>query len=422
VSQTLAIFYDAYRNLNAKKMFWLVLLLSALVVVSFSLIGINDRGIKICIWQLDNDMLNTRHPSIDEALFYKFLFINFGIDLWLAWIATILALISTAGIFPDLITSGSIDLLISKPISRLRLFATQYAAGLLFVTLQVTVFCLASFLVIGLRGGVWEPGLFVAVPLVVCFFSYLFSICVFLGMVTRSTVAALLLTLLFWFGVSMAGAAERMLLTFTTLAEENVDWAEMQGADHRAGRRAPPKPPVRPMELPPADPSDPAGERQSDDDANAESDGGRVPRAMGRALLKGLTAEPGPDSDAKAPPATGTMTPDIHGNTEPLADTADSEDTKEGLHTLETAHNIAYGVKTVLPKTAETIELLGRTLVRAGDLPHEVFGQTDEQARLARKLEETIRQRPVWWVVGTSLVFELFVLAGAALVFCRRDF
>ena len=30
-------------------------------------------------------------------------------------------------------------------------------AGLLFVTLQVTIFCHASFLVIGLRGGAWEP-------------------------------------------------------------------------------------------------------------------------------------------------------------------------------------------------------------------------------------------------------------------------
>ena len=34
-----------------------------------------------------------------------------------------------------------------------------------------------------------------AVPLVVCFFSYLFSVCVLLGVWTRSTVAAILLTI-----------------------------------------------------------------------------------------------------------------------------------------------------------------------------------------------------------------------------------
>jgi len=154
-------------------------------------------------------MFNTANMS--PAVFYKQLFVSVGIGFWLSWLATILALISTAGIFPDLIGSGAIDLLVSKPIGRLRLFATEYLAGLLFVTLQVTLFGAASFLVIGLRGGAWEPGLLVAVPVVVCFFSYLFAVCVLLGVLTRSTVAALLLTFLFWFFVYGIGNAERSI-------------------------------------------------------------------------------------------------------------------------------------------------------------------------------------------------------------------
>ena len=57
--------------------------------------------------------------------FYKRLFVSIGIEIWLAWIALILALASTAGIFPDLMTAGSIDLFVSKPIGRLRLFLTE---------------------------------------------------------------------------------------------------------------------------------------------------------------------------------------------------------------------------------------------------------------------------------------------------------
>ena len=162
-------------------------------------------------------------PSfISPAVFYKQMFVYGGIGFWLSWLATILALISTAGIFPDLISSGVIDLFVSKPIGRLRLFVTEYAAGLLFVTLQVTIFSLGSFLVIGLRGGVWEPGLFVAVPVVVCFFSYLFSVCTLLGILTRSTVAALLLTLLFWLFVYGTGAAEQNVLMFETMAKHDA--------------------------------------------------------------------------------------------------------------------------------------------------------------------------------------------------------
>ena len=49
-------------------------------------------------------------------------------------------------------------------------------------------------------------------PLVVCFFSYLFSVCVLLGLITRSTLASLLLTMLFWLFIFLLGRADAGLL------------------------------------------------------------------------------------------------------------------------------------------------------------------------------------------------------------------
>ena len=195
MSATLAIFLDAYRGIKARKMFWIVLAISLLVVVSFAALGIDESGLTVGPWGLK---FGPTTNDLDPGVFYKSLFVGLGIEFWLSWIATILALVSTAGIFPSLMASGSIDLLVSRPIGRWRLFLTQYSAGLLFVTLQIAIFCVASFLVIGVRGGLWEPGLFLAIPIVVCFFSYLYCVCALLGVVTRSTVASLLLTLLFW--------------------------------------------------------------------------------------------------------------------------------------------------------------------------------------------------------------------------------
>jgi len=140
MTQTWAIFYDAYRSLNAKKMFWIVLILSGLIVAAFAAVGINKDGLTILGRQWDNPAFNT--GEFPGAMFYKvFLFSFLGVHIWLGMVATILGLVSTAGIFPDLINSGAIDLVIAKPISRLRLFLTQYVAGLLFVALQVTAFC-----------------------------------------------------------------------------------------------------------------------------------------------------------------------------------------------------------------------------------------------------------------------------------------
>ena len=85
---------------------------------------------------------------------------------------------------------------------------------------------------------------------------------------------------------------------------------------------------------------------------------------------------------------------------------------------LRTAHNIVYGVKTVLPKTSDTVELLGRNLISMDEYSDGFFGGGGAQ----RKAQRELRERPLWWVLGTSLAFEGIVLALAGWIFCRRDF
>ena len=347
MTQTGAVFIEAYRNLNSKKLFWISLVLSVLVVACFAAMGVNEDGMKVVVWQLDNPFgLNSN--VIPPAQFYKVLFVNFGIGFWLSFIATILALISTAGIFVDLITSGSIDLVLSKPIGRLRLFVTQYAAALLFVTLQVTLFTAASFLVIGIRGGDWEPGLFLAVPVVVCFFSYLYSVCVLLGVMTRSTVAALLLTLLFWLGIIGLSWTEHMLLLLDTMDRQEVSFNDMN--NQQQGRMS-----------------------KSEESVDEESDDVETPRKKSQWRSR--------------------------------------------------SHDVLYGIKTVLPKTDETIGLLERWLIDVANLQDRPGDDRPQAAKNVQKeIVETIHGRSVGWVVGTSLGFELVVLSLAALMFCRRDY
>ena len=92
MTQTLAIFLDAYRELNARKLFWITLILSGVVVLAFAMIGINEKGLRLIVWDVTFP-LNTTIMS--REVFYKTLFVNLGIAFWLAWLATILALVST---------------------------------------------------------------------------------------------------------------------------------------------------------------------------------------------------------------------------------------------------------------------------------------------------------------------------------------
>ena len=194
--QVAALAVDAYRELNSKKLFWVTLALSLGVVLACAALGINDHGITLLGWQFDTAPLTA--DLVPPAKFYLFLFATLAVPIWLTWLATILALVSTASIVPDFLASGAIELTLARPISRLRLFTVKCGCGLLFVAIQVAVFAVACFLVVGLRGGSWDPRIFLAVPIVVLFFSYLFSFCVLFGVLTRSTIAALLLTLLVW--------------------------------------------------------------------------------------------------------------------------------------------------------------------------------------------------------------------------------
>lgn len=357
MTQTLALLLDAYRELNSKKLFWITLGLSLIVVGGFAAIGLNERGVTILHWTVETPMLNA--SIIPASTFYMFVFANIGIPVWLTWAASILALISTASIIPDFLAGGSVELTLARPIGRVRLFLTKYFTGLLFVALQVSVFTLACFLVIGIRGSSWEPKLFLAVPIVLVFFSYLFSICALLGLLTRSTIAALLLTLLAWVFLFSVNQTDKL---FIMLREQAA--AEAQQLTRRVDRLE------------------------------------RAPPGEGRAKMLEAARKDLAKAGARA----------------------ESWGRRSGW---------VFAARTLLPKTDETIALLGRTLIdqnqamkimgRSASFESDDDNPLDDRG-VALRADKVLRGRSVWWIVGTSLLSEACVLALALWIFARRDF
>lgn len=389
LTQTKAIFVDAYRELNARKLFWITMALNIVVVFIFGGLGINDRGPSFLHWTFDNDFFNT--TMISKELFYKIQFTQWGIPVWLSWIAAILALISTAGMFPDLISGGVIETMLSRPVSRWRLFLSKYLAGLLFVALQVTVFSTGCFLVMWIRGGSIEPSLFLAIPIVVLFFSYLFSVCALVGLVTRSTIAALLITILFWFMVFIANSADNMLIAQREGSIVRLEDARknIENQEVFAQRR------LEQLESQGNPPRDANGELITDPDAR---------------LLA-------------ASPALGMSRDRL-------------ESREQSVETWTGWAGRVATLKFILPKTQETIGLLARNIItqeQMNELMRESTGmdvdvsQEDESPAMAdpraqARVDEVLRSRSLVWVLGTSLAFELLTLGLCVLIFSRRDF
>jgi ABC-type transport system involved in multi-copper enzyme maturation permease subunit len=387
MTQTLALFLDAYRELNAKKLFWITLILSGLVVGVFAAFSINKVGITFLHWEIDTQGRLTSEV-MPPAKFYIFVFANVAIPWWFSIGAGILALVSTASIFPDFIASGSIELTLSKPISRVRLFLTKYLTGLLFVGLQVLAFTTAAFLVIWIRGGSREFQIFLAVPIVVLTFSYLYCICVLLGLITRSTIASLLLTVLAYFGLWSLHTVEGIFLLQRLTTEVNVERAA--GRVERAEATA----------------------RRALDQLKEK--GEALPSEKGP--LPGKTKD---DLEAVNPMLAGVRAARV-----------------EAKEKAESWRRLSGGVvlaKTLLPKTQETTGLLDRWLISEEDKSNftqprdespsdefALFGRPDLE--VARRFEEAVRGRSTTWIIGTSLLFQGFILAISAWIFSRRDF
>ena len=440
--QTWAMIVDAYRELNTRKLFWATLGLSLLVIAAIGSLGINEKGPTVLWYQLPIEFITTQ--VLDKADFYKVLFINVGFNIWLSWAAMVLALISTANIIPDFVSGGAIELTLSKPISRLRLFLTKYCTALLFVGLQVSVFAVGAVLVIAVRGGGWEPRLLLAVPVIVLVFSYLYCVSTLVGMLTRSGMAALLVTGVVWLSIFTIHLAETPILlrirTQYEVAQSVRDTERLARVDAlKAAEKAVAdagEPPV------PVDPDEQAKAGPPVPDGDADDGAASGPESAGR-----------PDPGQPKPEAPAWQGMDELNRRDPTRERAAAvriarkelknlderqADLDKTAADVRFYHAIAYAVKTVMPKTSESLELLSRNIL-APDALDRVRDEGDSrrsngprQLRVggmrvsARAVEDEIqratRARTLTWIIGTSLLFEAVVLGAATLLFVRRDF
>jgi hypothetical protein len=251
----------------------------------------------------------------------------------------------------------------------------KYLVSMLFVLLQVSVFCIGIFLCVGLRLGEWNWMLFAAIPIVTIFYSYLFSITVLTGILTKSSIASLLITGIFWMTLFSVNAAEGVLTGIMTSQQVQVERYQESIAKQQ-------------IEIE-------AIIAKSPDDFRIESR---------QAKIEEMTNE--------------------------------NIQATELLDTLEAFHKPISWILTVLPKTSQTISVLDRWLrsddgfdlsaIMGGDMSDiKEIDPTNHMAvrrETERRMQDEYDGRSLWYVIGTSLIFEGLILWIASFIFCKRDF
>lgn len=118
----------------------------------------------------------------------------------------LLALIWTAGFLPTFLETNNASVLLAKPVPRWTLLLGKFFGVIVFVAFQASVLVVGVWLALAIKTGVWDMTCLLAIPVLLIHFGVFFSVSALLAVSTRSTVACVFGSLLFWllcFGMNL---------------------------------------------------------------------------------------------------------------------------------------------------------------------------------------------------------------------------
>lgn len=117
---------------------------------------------------------------------------GFAVILYI--LCTSMAIFATAHLVPRMQDKGTVDLYLSRPVSRLKLITSRYVAGLVLATSNVAYLLTAIWLIVTWKTHVAHPRFFVAGALIVFVIATLMAFAFLIGVITSSTGVSIMAT------------------------------------------------------------------------------------------------------------------------------------------------------------------------------------------------------------------------------------
>jgi ABC-type transport system involved in multi-copper enzyme maturation permease subunit len=106
---------------------------------------------------------------------------------------------ATAGTIPDALERGTVDLYLSKPITRWEFLLGKYLGAVAVVAANILFFVGGMWLIVGLKVGVWNGGFLLSSLTLGYVFASLFGLVAFLGVLSRNTAIVIIGVFLYLF-------------------------------------------------------------------------------------------------------------------------------------------------------------------------------------------------------------------------------
>ncbi len=133
------------------------------------------------------------------------------------------SLISTSSFIPSMLEKGTIDLLISKPISRFTILMSKFLGAVLFVAVSMVFLIGSIWLILSLKSGYWSPAFLSSILSLTLAFAVMYSITVLIGLLTNSSVISILINFFMIF-VLCPVLSIRESVIFTFVKNESVQF------------------------------------------------------------------------------------------------------------------------------------------------------------------------------------------------------
>lgn len=191
MTATLALIQDTFREAMARKIFWGLFGLSTLMILFF-------------LFLLNIDIVEGAMATV--TLFGRTVSRVGDVEKWVrttyAAIATFLytwgmflAVFASAGLTPSILEPGRIELLLSKPVSRVHILLGRFAGNVLIITCNVTYLVMGVWIILGIKTGIWSGDFLISIATTVFVFTVLLTVVVLMGVLFDSAALATMVTI-----------------------------------------------------------------------------------------------------------------------------------------------------------------------------------------------------------------------------------
>ncbi|MBZ0177723.1 MAG: ABC transporter permease subunit [Melioribacteraceae bacterium] len=113
-----------------------------------------------------------------------------------------LSIFSVSSLIPNMLEKGNIDLLLSKPVARYQIIIGKFLGGTLVVFINIAYLVIGMWILFGIKFGIWETAFLYSIPMITFTFAVLYSLIIIVGILTKSSILAMMLSYIIFIIIS----------------------------------------------------------------------------------------------------------------------------------------------------------------------------------------------------------------------------